>query len=248
MSLRSDVHKAFDTITPSMAGLSDHVVRTVLVEGATRRRKKKMLFRVRAPLALVAVFLLIALVAAVFISGRLIQDWNAFTKGAPAGQGDSYQSQVARLEATPLRITYPKTIDDCRSGPYNQFGDLGSGPVYGIGGGWSTSAWGYYYHNLAYADVYVEGPILVRAVDLFQKTPVIFVGQFATGTVVGTDTVDGQAYKQHVGLLVDATVISTSPSTHRFHWDFIAGVPNGWSGSSGWQINGNGFSEVFYVC
>src|SRR5437868_14322112 len=69
-----------------MAGLSERVVQTVLDEGATRRRREKMLFRIRAPLSLVAAFLLIALVAAVFIGGRLIQDWNALHNGSPAGQ------------------------------------------------------------------------------------------------------------------------------------------------------------------
>src|SRR5207248_9652894 len=86
VSLRRDVHSAFDQITPSMGGLPERVVQTVLSEGATRRRREKMLFRIRAPLSLVAVFLLIALVAAVFIGGRLIEDWNAVHNGSPAGQ------------------------------------------------------------------------------------------------------------------------------------------------------------------
>ena len=55
MSLRRDVHSAFDQITPSMGGLPERVVQTVLSEGATRRRREKMLFRFRAPLSLVAV-------------------------------------------------------------------------------------------------------------------------------------------------------------------------------------------------
>jgi hypothetical protein len=74
------------------------------------------------------------------------------------------------------------------------------------------------------------------------------VGQYAAGPIVGHDTVDGVADEQHVYLLFDTSQALKNPSTHKFEWPFKAGVPNGWSGSSGWQIDGTGFSEVFVVC
>ena len=68
------------------------------------------------------------------------------------------------------------------------------------------------------------------------------------GPAVGTDTVDGHSYAKHLELVVDTRTVSSTPFTHRFHWDFIAGVPNSWSGSTGWQIDGALFTEVFVAC
>lgn len=205
-----------------------------------------MILRMRVPLSLVAVFVLIALVVGVLIGGRLIQDWNSFHNGAPAG--DSYQSEVAQLEAAPWRIPVIHSHVECTNGPTNSAGSFGSGPVYGDGGATSKSNWGEYYHNLAYAETKIAGPILVRARDLFTDQPVVFVGRYAAGPVVGSDTVDGRTYQQHVELLLDASHNSKVPAVHKFNWDFIAGVPTNWSGSTGWQIDGIGFSEVFRAC
>src|SRR4029077_17583344 len=121
-------------------------------------------------------------------------------------------------------------------------------PVYGDGGSTASTTWGIYYHNLAYAETAIRGPILVRATDLFTHEPVVFVGQYAAGSVVGSDTVDGVAVEQHMELVFDTSLASTSPGTHKFAWHFIAGVPHTWSGSTGWQIDGAGFSEVFVAC
>jgi hypothetical protein len=191
------------------------------------------------------VFVAIALVVGVLIGGRLMQDWNSFRKPAPAGGG---QSQLAQLESRPLVLPTPTSQFDCKSGPYNPAGSLGKGPVYGDGGGTSSTSWGIYYHNLAYAETAITGPILVRANDLFTHEPVVFVGQYAAGPVAGPDTVDGVAVEQHTELVFDTSHASTSPTTHKFAWPFIAGVPHTWSGSTGWQIDGVGFSEVFVAC
>ncbi|HEY8801836.1 MAG TPA: hypothetical protein VIN00_02065, partial [Candidatus Dormibacteraeota bacterium] len=77
MSLRRDMHSAFDEIAPSTAGISERVVQTVLVENSSRQKRERMMFRLRGPMSLVAVFVLIAMVVGVLIAGRMIQDWNA---------------------------------------------------------------------------------------------------------------------------------------------------------------------------
>ncbi len=246
MILRRDIHLAFDEIAPSMSGLSERVVSTVVTEGATRRRKEGMIFRLRAPLSLVAILAVVVLVGAALVGGRLVQDWNAFHKSTPAGQ--TYESQVAQLEQTPLHIPAVQSHEACKSGPFNSAGHFGSGPLYGVGGAVTGTDWGVYYHNLAYANTKVTGPILVRARDLFTNQPVIFVGQYAAGPVVGSDTVDGKRLDQHLDLLLDTSNASTTVKTHKFDWPFIAGVPSAWSGSTGWQIDGIGFSEVFLAC
>jgi hypothetical protein len=245
MSLRTEIHSAFDEVAPPTFGLPERVVQTVLEEGPSRRRKERMMLRLRVPLSLVAVFVAIALVVGVMIGGRLMQDWNSFRKPAPAGGG---QSQLVQLESRALVLPTPASQFDCKSGPFNSAGSLGKGPVFGDGGGTSSTSWGVYYHNVAYAETDIKGPILVRANDIFRHEPVVFVGQYAAGPVVGHDTVDGVAVEQHTELAFDTSQASKSPSQHKFDWHFIAGVPDSWSGSTGWQIDGVGFSEVFVAC
>jgi len=200
------------------------------------------MLRLRVPLALVAVFVVVALVVGVLIGGRVIHDWNALNNSAPAGGSD--ESQVAQLEAIPLHIPVFQSHAGCQTGPYNSSGSYGSGPVYGDGGGvTSSSDWGLYYTNSAYTETSVAGPILVRALDIFTRQPVIFIGQYAAGPAAVSDTVNGRVYDQHLEL-----VLNTSTSDKPARWVFRAGVPKSWSGSTGWQIDGIGFSEVFLVC
>jgi hypothetical protein len=245
VSLRTQIHSAFDDVAPPTFGLPERVVQTVLAEGPSLRRKRLML-RLRVPLSMVAVFVAIALVVGVLIGGRLVQDWNLFRNSAPAGGGGA--TQLAQLESRSLVLPTPAAYFDCKSGPYNPAGSLGKGPVYGDGGGTSSTSWGIYYHNLAYAVTDIKGPILVRAKDIFTNEPVVFVGQYAAGPVVGHDTVDGVAVDQHTELVFDTSQAAKGPTTHKFSWPFIAGVPKTWSGSTGWQIDGAGFSEVFVAC
>ena len=245
MSLRREIHQAFDGIAPPTFGMPERVVQTVLNDTRSRR-KGRLMVRLRAPLSLVAVFVAIAVIAALLIGGRVINDWIVFRNGSPAGATN--ETQVAQLEARPLHIPIPKSPADCTTGPLNGYGEYGSGPIYGIGGLTSASAWGLYYHNFAYADAAITGPILVRSIDVFTNKPTIFVGQFASGRITGTDTVDGKPYQQHVELVFDMSNATSAAGVHRYVWGFLAGAPNGWSGSSGWQIDGVSFTETFVVC
>ena len=246
MSLRRDVHSAFDQISPGTHGLSERVVTTVLAEGATRPGKGGITFRLRAPLSLVAVFLVVALVSAIFIGGRLLQDWKVFQNPAPATT--TYQSQVAQLEAVPLHLPVYHSAFDCRTGPYSPEGSLGEGPIFMDGGSPSFTAWGVYFHNLAYAKNQLNGPVLIRVRDLFGNQPIVFVARYAAGAVVGSDRVDGQTLDQHLELLINANNALRPPGLHKFSWPFILGVPSSWSGAIAWQIDGVGFSEVFVIC
>ena len=242
MSLRTQIHSAFDEVAPVTHGLPERVVQTVLTENTGRNRRERLMLRMRVPLALVAMFMLVALVVGVLVGGRLMQDWNSFRNSAPAA--DSYQTQVAQLEAVPLRIPVVQGPLSCQTGPYNSHGSYGTGPVYGDGGGvTSSSDWGLYYTNTAYTESNVAGPILVRALDIYTRQPVIFIGPYVAGPVATSDTVNGRVYDQHPEL-----VLNMSASDKSARWVFRAGVPKSWSGSTGWQIDGIGFSEVFLVC
>jgi hypothetical protein len=183
----------------------------------------------------------------VLIGGRLIQGWNTFHNPAPAGGS---QSQVAQLEARALHLPAPATHGDCRSGPYSSDGALGKGPVYGAAGATSSTGWGTYFHNLLYADASISGPVVVRATDIFTHQRVVFVGMYAGGPIVGQDTIDGVLVDQRAELVFDSSQASKAGylSQYKFAWPVTAGVPTNWSGSSGWQIDGVGFSEVFVAC
>jgi hypothetical protein len=156
VSLRTQIHSAFDDVAPPTAGLPERVVQTVLTENAGRKRRERLMLRMRVPLALVAMFMLVALAVGVLAGGRLMQVWNASHNPAPAG--DSYQTQVAQLEAVPLRFPVFASQLDCKSGPYNSSGSLGSGPVYGDAGPLGASTWGQIYSVVAYADTDIPGP------------------------------------------------------------------------------------------
>jgi hypothetical protein len=247
VSLRTEIHSAFDEVAPPTFGMPERVVQTVLTESPSRRRREQLMLRMRVPLSLVAVFMLIALVVGLLIGGRLMQDWNTFHNGAPAGRDT--QSMLAQLEARPLHLPAPATKLDCVSTPVNAGGSLGKGPVYADPGGiWSITSWGTYFHIGAHADTNVVGPVLVRATDLFTHVPVVFVGQYAAGPVVGQDTLDGVVVDQHTELVFDTSHASKGLTAHKFVWPITSAAPASWSGSTGWQIDGVGFSDVFVVC
>lgn len=250
MSLRREVHSAFDVIAPPLAGMPERVVQTVLAEHKARGRKRTMLLRLRAPLSLVAVFLLIALIGLVLIGGRLVQDWNAVHKTTPAGPRLSLQE----LEARPLHIPIPAAPNDCVSGPFVLDG-YGSGPIHLNTGPVASTAWGVYSYLLLYADSKVQGPVLVRVVHLFYSDPVVFVGPNSAGPVLQKDTLDGKAVDQHKELFIDTSV--TTPNIgnewatgheHQFLWPFILGEPTNSIGAKGWQIDGPDFIETFLTC
>lgn len=154
-----------------------------------------------------------------------------------------------------MHLPVVSSTSSCSSGPVNADNSYWPGPVYGASGPVTSSSWGFYYHNLAFAKVKVVGPVLIRARDVLTGRPVVFVGTYAAGPVLGTDTVDGKLVQQRGELVIDTHTTSAdlgewwaSLTRHGFDWPYTAGVPTSWSGSTGWQIDAPGFSEVFIAC
>lgn len=253
-NLRRDIHSAFEVIEPPLGGMPERVVQTVLAD-MRRQRKERMTYPLRISLALVAAVLLVAVGAAA------VMTWNSL-HGQVSPAGDTYGSQIALLEARPLHLPVFSAQSKCTAAPSNADGSFGAGPLLGesFGAGplvssrssyWTTS-WGYYYDDILFADKRITGPVLVRARDLFTSAPVVFVGQFASGPVVGTDVIDGPPVTQRAELLLDANhskaSIDAHGTRHPFVWNFTAAIAKSSSGSSGWQIDGTDFSEVFAIC
>jgi hypothetical protein len=256
VSLRTDIHSAFDEVAPSTLGLPERVVESARVN-PKRRRPERWVVRFRGPASLVAVFLLVALVAGVLVGGRLLQDWNAFIHPqAPAG--GVHQSVVTQLEARKDQLPTLKAADSCPDGP--EANNLyGGGPVYGapgwpqpttaseLAGNFSTS-WGLYFYNTFISVAGLNGPVVVRGRDLRSNRPIIFVGNYATGPVVGTDTVDGRLVHQHVYLVLDMSHPPSGPSgVQQVEWPVIFGIDKGWSDCVGLQFDGPGFTERWVV-
>jgi len=243
VSLRNDIHTAFDEVAPSTFGLPERVVRTVVSELRVRRRNDRWFVRLHAPLSLVAVLMLLAMAVGVLLGGRVMQDWKAFTRPAPASPSEREQ-----LEARPILLHALNPTDPCPETPLNgPYGGLfpsglyGSGPVYLAGGRSVSDPWGTYWYLAAVSDPTITGLIVVRGRDLRTGQPVVFVGNWSSGPVLGTDAIDGKLVQQHVELLLDRrhppqNTIQTGTVT----WGFTAGLAAGASGCTGWQIDSTG--------
>jgi hypothetical protein len=223
----------------------------------------------RPSLALVAAFLVVAIVAGALIGGRLIRDWNNFVNPpVPGGHSSVFQKQLSDLETRHFRLSTvgPKAL--CPAGPFNPTtGWWGGGPVYlssnitvGLGGS-TITAWGLYVTFDAFTDPTLRGPVLFRAEDLRTGRPILFVGAYGVGESAGTDVVNGAASAQYSELALDASRPPKVQSEGYFEWTFQAGVfltaadraligaPAG-AGQPfcvGWQVDGAGISETFVL-
>ena len=242
MSLRTDVHAAFDELAPSMLGLSERVVQAAWIESPGRRRER-LKSRLRVPVSLVAVFLLIVMAAGILFGGRLVHDWNSF---APAV---TQPGELEQLEARPLQLPSVQGADPCPTTTGTAMYLYGSGPAYG-GAPLATyysyrTGWGDYWKMELLMDADVKGLVLVRARDLRTHQPVIFVGKYSGGREVGTDTVNGVVLSQHLELVLDTSRPELDEAGLQLMWNFVGGLANGYSACTLWQIDGRGFTETY---
>ena len=244
MSLRREVHSAFDVIAPPLEGMPERMVQTVLADHKARGRKRKMLVRMRAPLSLVAVFLFIALVAAVFVGGRLVQDFKSFNRSTPAATPASTPTAtLAELEARPLALPTLKAGDQCpvHTGTNSLGYAFGDGPVYANGASPRPTAWGDYFYIAYYTEPNVRGLVLIRGRDLRSDTiRVAFVGNYVSGPATGIDPVEGTQYQEAV---LDASHPPARLSNGFGFWTVNQGLPKAASTCDGFQIDGTGFTE-----
>ena len=252
MSLRRDIHAAFDEIAPPLGGMPERVVQTVLSD-RQRRKKGMFAFRARVPVPLIAGLVAIALVVSGFVGVQLMQGWIATLGPTPAGH--VHLTALQQLEARPFQIPTLAPGESCVPGPFTAEGNWGTGPLYGYSGSATTTNWGEYFYAVLYTDRAMTGPNLVRVEDLVRGRSMAFVGSYAAGPVIGSDVVDGTKVTQHSELVLNESKTTAGGwrqgwpiDHHRFVWDFMGGLagPNG--GPLGWQIDGAGFSETFRVC
>ena len=264
MSLRTDIHLAFDDLAPSTIGMPERVVQSAHVGRAPKQPLRVAgVIRLRAPLSLVAVLLVIALVVGALVGGRLFNDWQKFHhRPVPVGVD---QAQLHQLEAR--KMDTPKIIagQPC-SGPIDaQTGWWGPGPIYlfsQVSTGYGTPSitrWGAYFQFVAEVDPTLNATVLIRAFDLSTNREVLFVGALAAGPLAGSDVLSGQPVEQHAELAFNAGQPPSKASNGYFQWSFTAGVedtsPRQPSGPAtlpsqhctAWRIDAPTFIETFVV-
>jgi hypothetical protein len=137
------------------------------------------------------------------------------------------QTQLTVLEARPLAIPPMPADAICHSSasvnisPYRNGATTlvyGGGPIYAIGGHETDTAQVSYFDVTVVTDPTVHGVVLGRGKELDGRRQIIYVGRYAAGTIVGTDSLDGKATEQHAELALPA---DRPPSN--------AGVAPGWA-------------------
>jgi hypothetical protein len=229
-----------------MHGLPQRLVQVVLAENPSRGRAARSISSFSVPAALVAVFLLIAMVAGILIGGRLIRDWSMFHSAEPAGR---LPGELTQLEARPLLLPSVKGDDSCPTAAGTALYFFGSGPAYGAAplATYYTyrTGWGDYWKMEILMDADVNGLVLVRARDLRTNQPVIFLGPYSGGPEFGTDTVDGVVASQHLELVLDPSHPQLNEAGLQLMWEFVGGLASGYSACTFWQVDGSGFTETY---
>jgi hypothetical protein len=204
---------------------------------------------IRGAGSMVAAVLVVLMLVTVLVGGRVWRDWSTFTtRPVPSPAID--QAVLAQLEARPLNLPSVPAGVECPAGPYGSYMGFGDGPVSVVFGLPAHTSWGDYSYAGAVTGWNLTGLILGRARDLNSGKPLVFVGQYAAGPVVGTDTIDGKKIEQHLEVVLDANhppQTTQDAGKHRL-W----GIPVGFtktqlSTCSGFQFDGPGFSETFVI-
>jgi len=214
--------------------------------GASRRRGRRI-FMTRNRMVLIAAALVLLLVVGVVLTARV-------TSGLRVGQpvpGGINQGAVAQLLSRPLALPHVNATDQCQDGPYT--GPFyGAGPVIGNGDGPNPTAWGSYWDVFFYVPIDQKGPIVARAEDLKTGAPVVFLGQYGVGAPYGSDVYNGKTQVQYTAIAFDTAHPPTrsqlnNPPGAFGKWTAIDGTRHGWTGCFGYQVDGPGFSEQFFI-
>lgn len=275
MSLRADINSAYDEIAPPAPELHAQIRRLVASESnsvvRSRGRRLPWVSTFRGSMALVAALLAVIIIATLLVGGRVWHDWNIFnTRPAPAGQ--TYGEQLAALEARPLQMplvpadatcpavsqisaaeadTLPEPIHSLTYAGYvfSSVGPAHASVIPGSGG--DLTGWGQYANVVWVIEPQVTGLVLIRGRDAENHDlPLVYVGQYAAGTVIGTDTGvhGGPPAAQRAEVVLDASHHPvTSAKGNWGVYNVRVGIPNAMSPCHVFQVDGEGFSEVFFT-
>ncbi|HYU62216.1 MAG TPA: hypothetical protein VEN12_00410 [Verrucomicrobiae bacterium] len=262
MSLRTDIHLAFDEIATSTYGMTERIVSAAMVDRPRSRARFPWSTRLRGVMSIAAVFVLVAMAVGVLAGGRLSRDLSTFVN-RPA---KTAVQALAALEARPLHLPVFDPGQGCPTSPSGIVPGLGAGNVRGFGSGPvigmpvvydSQSAWGTYGFQWLLVPRGMNGLVLGRGRDVVTGQALVFVGTFAAGAITGQDRdKNGIAVKQHQETLLDtdhppedtnSPEVSVAGGERYMTWQINVGLPAGASWCVAFQFDGPGFSEVFVV-
>ncbi len=265
-SLRTEFRRALDAVAPPAPWLGA-AIREELhkrrheswVERARRRPAQTRIAVAGLTMAVVAV-----LVAAAFLLAQLYAPVQA---PIPAGRSNlpstptltaAEQTQLAQLESRPLTFPAMPANGQCVDGPHPTItpyrdGTIpavwGNGPIFVEGGNATLSSQNAYFDVTFYTDPTVSGVVLVRGEQLDGRFKVVYVGDYAAGAVVGTDTIAGQVVDQHseAALPADRPPTNTNAAPGWGIWKIRQGIDQRFIGCTGIQFDTAVGSEVFVV-
>jgi len=256
MSLRTQIHHAIDDVAPPAPTLERRVTAFVLSDDRDRQHLiPRPQPRWVAPLGLIAAAVVLALVAGLFIGGRLWRTQNA----APATIS---QTELKSLESRALNYPTLPSGAACPTTPITlnqQFGlVIGKGPVFladteiNENGGW-----GYWVGLNFYSADATKGLVLIRARDLKSGAQVAFAQYplsptllHAAGSVQGTASVVGHKVELRSEAVFQDPVMYRPVGLARQgepELVILVGMQAGSSGCIGFQIDGPGFTENFVI-
>ena len=244
MSLRTDIHVAFDDIAPPLGGMPERVVEMAQNAARTHQRRGRFMIRMRAPLSLVAVLAVIALIAAALVLGRLTQHPTTVHNPAPSASPVSEvidQAELTRLEAIPLSLPVMKAGDVCiQTHMDGATGRQSTGHLDFQGASSPThDSWGLTYKVNIYVNKQVTGLVLLRSRDLKTQQTALWGGPYAYGPSGDPDRPQLKAE-----LLID---MGSKPGDGERQLLAFSALKEGYSDCLGLQIDGRGFSEHLTV-
>jgi hypothetical protein len=166
------------------------------------------------------------------------------------------QLQLAKLEARPVQLPSMPASGTCPDGPRSNITPFkvgvsiyvwGGGHVFARGGPSTVSSKNAYFDVTFFTDPTVKGVVLVRGQQLGGQFKIIYVGDFAAGPVIGTDTIGDKQVELHGELAIPAGRRQADPDAAPGWgaWKVRQGIDQGWSHCVAWQIDTESGSEMF---
>lgn len=199
--------------------------------------------------------LTMAVLAALVVAALLLAQLYASRQTpAPAGPPSSTtlttaeKAQLAQLEARPLQFPPMPANGQCPDGPHSTIfayagngtaNVWGNGTVFVEGGNGLSTSKNLYFDVTFFTDPTVSGIVLIRGQQLGGRLNVVYVGDYAAGPVVGTDSIGGKGVTQHAEAAVpaDRPPTNTGAAPGWGVWKIRQGIDRSYSGCTGFQFD-----------
>jgi hypothetical protein len=159
------------------------------------------------------------------------------------------KAQLAQLELRPLQLPPMPANGQCPDGPHSSIVPYsgngtasvwGNGTVFVEGGtGVVSTSHNLYFDVIFFTDPTVGGVVLIRGQQLGGRLNVLYVGDYATGAVVGSDSISGKPATLHAEAAVpaDRPPSNTGAAPGWGVWKIRQGIDQSYSGCTGFQFD-----------